>query len=96
MVEYETVPSEPEYAAICTVAKFSTARTGMLSRINLTSRASILPVTVRLVMVLLLPPAVVKAVLKLPAVVTFTVMDTCATANIVNSAKDKDTRSFFI
>ena len=96
MVENETVPPEPVYAAICTVAKFSTARTGMLSRINLTSRASIIPVTARLVTVLLLPPAVAKAVVKLPAVGTFTVMDTCATANIVNSAKDKDNRSFFI
>lgn len=54
------------------------------------------PVTVKSVTVFAFPPAAVSAALKPPAVGTFTVIETCAEAIIVNSAMHKVSKNFFI
>lgn len=87
------VPSVPVYATIFTPFKLILAKSGILSRMVLKSRASMLPVTVRLVTV-----AAYALVMEanVPGIVTAKVLVTCAeTLNVVSTTIIRD-KSFFI
>jgi hypothetical protein len=72
----EFVPPVPVYETILTPLKSNRDRTLSVSRINLKSRASMVPVTVRFVTIAL--SVAVNEEDNLPPAVTFTVLDTCA------------------